>query len=164
MNKINLNVILASYFDKEEYSIDNIFNEIDYSEDGNDIAVVLITNGIYEEGEQLNFDFFLRKISSEGDNSTAPKKFLYLFSTEIDKSIPMSEGKKFKENSTKSGYPNWFLAIDGENIHINFPGRGDYELEVFKVIDSEKKEVNERYKEYRKEKMAPEALYCFKVK
>ncbi len=164
MNKINLNVILASYFDKEEYSIDNVFNEIDYSENGNDVAVVLITNGIYEDGEQLNFDFFLRKISSEGDNDTAPKKFLYLFSTEIDQSIPMIGGKKFKENGTKSGYPNWFLAIDGENIHINFPGRGDYELEVFKMNNLEEKEAVKRYREYRKEKVEPEALYCFKVK
>lgn len=56
------------------------------------------------------------------------------------------------------------MWVNGENIHINFPGRGDYELEVFKMNNLEEKEAVKRYREYRKEKVEPEALYCFKVK
>lgn len=164
MNNINLNVTLASSFNKEENSIDNIVNEIDYLEDGNDVAVVSIINGTCEERLQLKFDYYIRKVSSDGEDEFPKKKFLYLFSTKMISFDTARDRKKYNPSNAKACYPNWFFALDGENLHINFPGRGYYELEVFNMNNTEENDAKCRYKEYRENRIEPKALYCFKVK
>lgn len=164
MDNINFNVTVASKFNKENNSIDNIMNEIDYSEDGNDVAVVMLANGTYEAEKRIKYDLFLRKVSAEGEDESSIKKYVYLFSTEFHDFSADNNRNNFVDNGTRSWYPNWFFALEGENLHINFPGRGDYELEVFTLLDEEERDPKKRYKKYREENVKPKSLYCFKVK
>lgn len=161
MENVSVSVFIASSYDEKEYSIDNIVNEFDYDENGNNLAIISIING-YRDGENLlEFDYFIRKIGDDEDGEGSKNKFLYLFSTELaTNKVSFDEGEK----ELPSSYPNWFFSIGGENVRIEFQGRGNYELEVFKLTNTEERNASERYKEYRESNISPVGLYCFKLK
>ena len=159
MANVNISVLIAAKYDEKDNSITSVIDEFDYDENGNDFSVVFIVNGCKDENSPLEYDFFIRKLEEEKENTK--NKFMYLFSAELD--IDGASGEN-GGRSFPSGYPNGFFSIGGENVNVSFAGKGYYELEVFQVKSDEEKNSIERYREYRENNITPAALYCFEVK
>lgn len=158
MGNLNVCSLICKNVDKQEQIIKNIVNEIEMpsNEDAN-IVVVTIVNGIEIEEKEFNFDYFLNYL---GDDDAKKPMYAPLFSVKMC----IKEGNKITGKKTQ--HRNSLFEILYDEIDPKFPGKGNYELEVYLNDEDNGKDLSakDRYEDYKEKNKRPISIYGFVVK
>ena len=162
MNGYNICAFLCKNCDRDEQSIENIINEIEYVPDSKiNMYVVTIATGIKEEKENIFLDYFIRCVrDDDSEEKKAGNKFTYLYSLEVRDKQDENSNKK---NTKVSCYEGSMFAVSYDKVSIRFPCKGCFELQVFETNENMSKSAKERYKEYRINGKKPISLFSFNV-
>ncbi len=127
-DKFNVNIIMCESVDKKVTNIKNICDTVKLDEnDELSFGIVVNINTINCNEKEFYFLYTVEKINdSKQNNLVSILDLVHIKSTLSEKN------EKNTEKHLKSSIPNCGQSMLGYNFKKQFPGRGAYELQVYK--------------------------------
>ncbi len=162
MSNINICAFICKKADEQEQTINNIVNEIEMIE-GKSLClfVVTIINGVEFDRTNIYLDYFIRYVC-DFKQECEKRPFIHLFSLTTQKSKMHKVGKG--GNQELKAIYEAFFGTSYDEIEIDFPKKGFYELEVFESEEEIKGDWRKRYKKYETDDKKPVSVYSFAVR
>lgn len=127
-DKFNVNIIMCESVDKKVTNIKNICDTVKLDENNElSFGIVVIINTINCSEKNFHFLYVVEKINETNENN-----LVSLLGVVHIKSSLAEKNAENKDNHLKSSIPNCGQSMLGYNFRKDFPGKGAYELQVYK--------------------------------